>query len=115
MIIYKKALIQSNYVDEVKLISTLNPLINSETLWKSHALLLLGDFFYSKDELVFYKSIGDLAEKIRRYNTDSKKRIKIAKAGKNKYFRYFNSTIVAQYIIDKTFENRRNKFYWDKT
>ena len=74
----------------------------------------LNDFF-SKDELVFYKSIGDLAEKIRRYNTDSKKRIKIAKAGKNKYFRYFNSTIVAQYIIDKTFENRRNKFYWDKT
>jgi predicted negative regulator of RcsB-dependent stress response len=52
LIVFKKALVQSNYVDELKLITTLNPLINSDTLWKSHALLLLGDFFYSKNEFI---------------------------------------------------------------
>ena len=50
LIIFKKALSQSNYVDEIELITTLNPLINSETLWRSHALLLLGDYFFSKGE-----------------------------------------------------------------
>ena len=50
LIIFKKALSQSNYVDEIELLTTLNPLINSETLWKSHALLLLGDYFFSKGE-----------------------------------------------------------------
>ena len=33
-------------------LETLNPLINSDTLWKSHALLLLGDFFYSKNQFI---------------------------------------------------------------
>tara|TARA_X000001036_G_C20629788_1_gene786657 strand:- start:256 stop:1644 length:1389 start_codon:yes stop_codon:yes gene_type:complete len=73
----------------------------------------LSDFFSSK-EIIFYNSINDLAEKINRYNTDDRSRIKIAKAGKKKYFKYFNSSIVAQFIIDKTFENSNNKFYWDK-
>ena len=50
LIIFKKALSQSNYVDEIELLTTLNPLINSETLWRSHALLLLGDYFFSKGE-----------------------------------------------------------------
>ncbi len=73
----------------------------------------LSDFFSSK-EIIFYNSINDLAEKINKYNTDDRSRIKIAKAGKKKYFKYFNSSIVAQFIIDKTFENSNNKFYWDK-
>ena len=73
----------------------------------------LSDFF-SDNEIIFYDSIKDLAEKINKYNTDDHKRIKIARAGKKKYFRYFNSSLVAQFIIDKTFENNNNKFYWDK-
>ena len=28
----------------------LNPIINSESIWKSHALYLLAEFFYSKNE-----------------------------------------------------------------
>jgi len=51
LIIFKKALTQSNHVDEIELITTLNPLINSETFWRPHALLLLGDYFFSKGEL----------------------------------------------------------------
>ena len=51
LIIFKKALSQSNHVDEIVLITTLKPLINSETFWRPHALLLLGDYFFSKGEL----------------------------------------------------------------
>ena len=54
LIIFKKALIKSNFVNETELLEALSPLINSETLWKSHALLLLGDYFFSKGE--FFKA-----------------------------------------------------------
>ena len=73
----------------------------------------LNDFFSNK-EIVFYDSAKDLAEKVNKYNTNDKERIKIAKAGKKKYFKYFNSTLVAKYIIDKTFENSTKNYYWDK-
>ena len=50
LIIFKKALFQSNFVSELELLEALKPLINVETLWKPHALLLLGDYFASKKE-----------------------------------------------------------------
>ena len=50
LIIYKKALINFEFVNEKDLIEILNPIINSESIWKPHALLLLGDYFLSKDE-----------------------------------------------------------------
>ena len=50
LIIFKKALFQSNFVSELELLKVVNPLINTESLWKPHALLLLGDYFFSKQE-----------------------------------------------------------------
>ena len=50
LIIFKKALFQSNFVSELELLDTVKPLINTETVWKPHALLLLGDYFASKKE-----------------------------------------------------------------
>ena len=50
LIIFKKALFQSNFLGEFELLKSVKPLINSETLWKPHALLLLGDYFFSKRE-----------------------------------------------------------------
>ena len=50
LIIFKKALFQSNFVNELELLEAVNPLINTETLWKPHALLLLGDYFFSKNQ-----------------------------------------------------------------
>jgi len=50
LIIYKKALFNSNFSTENGLLEILNPIINSESIWKSHALYLLAEFFYSKDE-----------------------------------------------------------------
>jgi len=50
LIIYKKALFNSDFASENELLKILNPVINSESIWKSHALYLLAEFFYSKDE-----------------------------------------------------------------
>ena len=50
LIIYKKALFNSNFTTENDLLQILNPIINSDSIWKSHALYLLAEFFYSKDE-----------------------------------------------------------------
>ena len=50
LIVYKKALFNSDFVSENELLKILNPVINSESIWKSHALYLLAEFFYSKDE-----------------------------------------------------------------
>ena len=61
LLIYKKALLNSNFVDESELLESIRPLLNTETLWKPHALILLGDYFVSKGEYIkareFYKKI----------------------------------------------------------
>ena len=50
LIIYKKALFNSNFLNENDLLQMLKPIINSESMWKSHALYLLAEYFYSKNE-----------------------------------------------------------------
>ena len=64
LIIFKRALFQSNFLDEFELLKSIKPLINSDTLWKPHALLLLGDYFVSKREYAkakeFYTQILSL-------------------------------------------------------
>ena len=52
LLVYKKALRSSDYVNESELLAELKPLLNKETLWRPHALLLLGDYFVSKEEYV---------------------------------------------------------------
>ena len=73
--------------------------------------------FFNDTEMVFYKNVGDLSEKITKVSKDEKLRKKIAKKGKKKYLKYFNSTEVAKYIINKTFslKNKKQNFYWEKT
>ena len=50
LIIYKKALFNSDFISENELLKILNPVINSKSIWKSHALYLLAEYFYSKDQ-----------------------------------------------------------------
>ena len=50
LLIYKKTLFNSNFVNESELLNGIKPLLNTENLWKPHALLLLGDYFVSKKE-----------------------------------------------------------------
>ena len=50
LIIYKKALFNSEFSTENDLLQILNPIINSESIWKSHALYLIAEYFYSRNE-----------------------------------------------------------------
>ena len=72
------------------------------------------DFFSSK-EMVFYKNLDDLSDKIIKISNDEKLRKQIGKAGKDKYFKYFNSTIIAEFLINKTFNlGESKKYFWSK-
>lgn len=61
LIIYKKALFNSSFVDEIELLKTLKPILANDNLWRPHALILLGDYFVSKNEYIkaieFYQDI----------------------------------------------------------
>ena len=71
--------------------------------------------FFDKSEMVFYKNISDLSEKIEKISSDEKLRKLIGKNGKKKYMKYFNSTLVADFIINKTLNiNSRSKYLWHK-
>jgi hypothetical protein len=50
LIIYKKALYNSDFSSENDLLEILNPIINSKSIWKSHALYLVAEYFYAKNE-----------------------------------------------------------------
>ena len=50
LIIYKKALYNSEFETENNLLKILNPIINSKSIWKSHGLYLMAEFFLSKNE-----------------------------------------------------------------
>ena len=50
LVIYKKALFNSDFESENTLIKILNPVINSDSIWKSHAFYLLAEYFYFKNE-----------------------------------------------------------------
>ena len=50
LIIFKKMLYQSNFASESELLESANILINSETIWKPNALLLMADYFTYKKE-----------------------------------------------------------------
>jgi len=66
LVIYKKALFNSNYIQENELIKMLNPIINSKSIWRSHSLYLIAEYFYSKDEKQkskeFFKQILELPD-----------------------------------------------------
>tara|TARA_B100001063_G_C16686124_1_gene514436 strand:- start:31 stop:1191 length:1161 start_codon:yes stop_codon:yes gene_type:complete len=72
----------------------------------------LGDFF-NNNEMIFYNNIDDLGYKLNKYKKDTHEGKKIARRGKQKYFKYFNSKIVSDYIISKTFGIKsKNRIIW---
>tara|TARA_B100000035_G_scaffold308314_1_gene312777 strand:+ start:273 stop:917 length:645 start_codon:yes stop_codon:yes gene_type:complete len=50
LIIYKKALYNADEISENELLDILKPLTNSNSIWKSHALYLIAEYFYANDE-----------------------------------------------------------------
>tara|TARA_B100000902_G_scaffold291073_1_gene277388 strand:+ start:852 stop:1496 length:645 start_codon:yes stop_codon:yes gene_type:complete len=50
LVIFKKALFNADYYDEGKMLKILNPIFNSDSIWKSHALHLMAEYFYFRGE-----------------------------------------------------------------
>ena len=69
--------------------------------------------FLNQNEIITYKNIKDLAKKIIKFNKNDKLRKKIAKNGREKYHKFFNSKSIAEYIITKTLKIKREKFFWE--
>ena len=79
LIIYKKALFNSDLVDENELLQIINPIINSESIWKPHALYLVAEYFYSKNEKQkskeFFSQILKLKDNNREIRLEAQRRI----------------------------------------
>ena len=73
------------------------------------------DFFEDKKDVIYFKSIEDLTEKIKYYSKNDKERCEIAYNGKLKYFKLFENILVTKYIIEKILEVKiSNKLSWMK-
>jgi len=71
--------------------------------------------FLTDDQIVFYDNLNDLSYKLNKYKRDEKDRKRIARNGKKVYLKKFNSTLVADFILSKTFGYKsKNKFIWEK-
>jgi len=77
LIIYKKSLYIADRADEGELLNTLSPLINTESIWKSHALYLVAEFFYSKNEKEKSKEFFNQIINLSTANEDIKQRAQI--------------------------------------
>ena len=79
LIIYKKALLNSEFASENDLLQILNPIINSESIWKSHALYLIAEYFYSMNQnqkaKEFFNQIISLPNANKGIKLESQKRI----------------------------------------
>jgi len=77
--IYKKALYNADDSNESDLLNILNPLIKSESVWKSHALYLMAEFFYSKNEMQkskeFFNQILNLENANQEIQLEAQKRL----------------------------------------
>jgi predicted negative regulator of RcsB-dependent stress response len=79
LIIYKKALFNSDFLTENDLLKILNPIINSEIVWKSHSLYLIAEYFYSKNQnekaKEFFNQILQLPNANKDIKIESQKRL----------------------------------------
>ena len=77
--IYKKALYNADDSNESDLLDILNPLIKSESVWKSHALYLMAEFYYSKNEMQkskeFFNQILNLENANQEIQLEAQKRL----------------------------------------
>ena len=79
LIIYKKALFNSEDINENDLLKILNPLIKSDSVWKSHSLYLLAEYYFHNNQKQkakeFYKKIINLKDSNKNINSEVKKRL----------------------------------------
>ena len=79
LIIYKKALYFSDKFTENELLNILRPIISSDSIWKQHGLLLIGDFYYQKKKFnkakEFFQEILELNNINPKIKIDVEKRL----------------------------------------
>lgn len=79
LIIFKKALYFSDKYSENQILEILNPVINSESVWKQHGLLLMGDFYFHKKQFnkskEFFEKITQLSNINPKIKTDVERRL----------------------------------------
>ena len=77
--IYKKGLFNSSFVSENKLLLILKPVINSDSVWKPHALILLGEYFLDKNQnqkaKEFFNQILNIENTNEQLKIEAKKRL----------------------------------------
>ena len=80
LIIYKKGLFNADHVSENSLIQILNPLINSDSVWKSHALYLMAEYFLYKNQRQkakeFYNQILSIEKSNQKIKLETQKRLR---------------------------------------
>ena len=79
LVIYKKGLFNADAINENELLNILDPLVKSDSVWKSHALYLIAEFFYSKNEKLkskeFFNQIIDLKNSNPKILQETQKRL----------------------------------------
>ena len=70
LIIYKKALFNADKINENELLEILNPIIKSESVWKSHSLYLIAEFFFAKNQKVKSKEFFEKIISLENKNSD---------------------------------------------
>ena len=70
LVIYKKALYNADNVQESDLLNMLNPLINSKSVWKSHSLYLMAEYFYANNQKQKAKEFFNQIIALENSNTD---------------------------------------------
>ena len=77
--IYKKGLFNSSFISENELLLILKPIINSDSFWKPHALILLGEFFIDKNQnqkaREFFSQVISIDTANEKLKTEAKKRL----------------------------------------
>jgi len=78
--IYKKGLFNSNFADENELLEILNPIIKSKSIWKSHALYLMAEYYFAKNEKQkskeFFNQIATLENVNSKIKAEAQKRLR---------------------------------------
>ena len=80
LIIYKKGLFNSDFVDENSLLVILNPIIKSESIWRPHALYLMAEYYLAKNQKKkakdFFEQLISIEDVNPRMKIESQKRLR---------------------------------------
>ena len=78
--IFKKALFNSDFANENQLLNILNPVIKSESVWKPHALYLMAEYYFSKNQKQkskeFFEKIITLESNSSKIKVEAQKRLR---------------------------------------